>query len=84
MPCLENAPLNQHPNNEADPLVKAVCAAVEVVEHHILVDKLRLYGFDDHAQQWIKDYFLGRSQSVYKAGCLSYFLLVNSYRLTAY
>ena len=52
-------------------------AAFDVVDHSILLKKLKLYGFDDGAVQWMKDYLSGRSQAVYVDGALSSFLDVN-------
>ena len=52
-------------------------AAFDVVDHDILLDKLKLYGFDDLALQWMKDYLSGRTQAVYIDGSLSSFLAVD-------
>ena len=52
-------------------------AAFDVVDHEILLDKLKLYGFDEKAVLWMEDYLLGRSQAVYVDGFLSPFLPVN-------
>ena len=51
-------------------------AAFDVVDHDILLEKLRLYGFDIGALEWMKDYLAGRSQAVYIDGALSSFLQV--------
>ena len=48
-----------------------------VVDHSILLDKLRIYGFDDKAVKWMQDYLTGRTQAVYIDGFLSSFLPVN-------
>ena len=37
-------------------------AAFDVVDHGILLDKLKLYGFDGMAVQWMSNYLSGRSQ----------------------
>ena len=52
-------------------------AAFDVVDHGILLSKLKLYGFDSEAVSWMKDYLHGRSQAVYIDGALSSFLPVN-------
>ena len=52
-------------------------AAFDVVDHCILLDKLRLYGFDEEALKWFDDYLSGRTQAVYIDGSLSSFLPVN-------
>ena len=52
-------------------------AAFDVVDHGILLSKLKLYGFDSEAVSWMKDYLYGRSQAVYIDGALSSFLQVN-------
>ena len=39
-------------------------AAFDVVEHGILLEKMKLYGFDNHALEWIKSYLRDRSQFV--------------------
>jgi hypothetical protein len=52
-------------------------AAFDVVDHAILLDKLKLYGFDDKSLKWMEDYLSGRTQAVYVDGALSPFLSVN-------
>ena len=52
-------------------------AAFDVVDHRILLSKLKLYGFDSEALSWIENYLQGRSQAVYIDGALSSFLPVN-------
>ena len=51
-------------------------AAFDVVDHGILLNKLQLYGFDDEAIRWMRDYLTGRTQAVYIDGSLSSFLTV--------
>ena len=46
-------------------------AAFDVVDHNILLDKLKLYGLNDGALTWVKSYLDGRSQRVYCDGQLS-------------
>ena len=46
-------------------------AAFDMVDHTILLDKLRIYGLTEAALQWMTSYLDGRSQSVYIDGCLS-------------
>ena len=45
-------------------------AAFDVVDHDILLDKLKLYGFDQNAVTWMTDYLSGRTQAVYNDGSL--------------
>ena len=52
-------------------------AAFDVVDHEILLGKLKLYGFDKTALKWMEDYLSGRSQAVYIDGSLSPFLPVD-------
>ena len=52
-------------------------AAFDVVDHGILISKLKLYGFDENALQWMGNYLSGRSQAVYIDGSLSSFLTVD-------
>ena len=52
-------------------------AAFDVVDHGILLEKLKLYGFDIGALKWMEDYLTGRSQAVYIDGALSAFLSVS-------
>ena len=52
-------------------------AAFDVVDHDILVEKLKLYGFDELAVKWMKNYLSGRTQAVYIDGFLSSFLPVD-------
>ena len=51
-------------------------AAFDVVDHCILVDKFKLYGFDEGSVKWIENYLVGRTQAVYIDGVLSSFLPV--------
>ena len=51
-------------------------AAFDVVDHSILLSKLQLYGFDDIALRWMKNYLSGRTQTVCIDGSLSSFLPV--------
>ena len=52
-------------------------AAFDIVDHGILLQKMKLYGFDDNAYNWMNNYLTGRSQAVYIDGSLSPFLPVN-------
>ena len=51
-------------------------AAFDVVDHGILLEKLKLYGFDEQSVKWMKNYLSGRTQAVYIDGFLSSFLPV--------
>ena len=46
-------------------------AAFDCVDHGILKDKLKLYGFDEAALGWIEDYLASREQSCYVESFLS-------------
>ena len=46
-------------------------AAFDVVDTDILLEKLKLYGFDRNTIQWIWSYLTYRSQEVYVEGSLS-------------
>ena len=52
-------------------------AAFDVVDHGILLDKLKLYGFDEKSVKWMKNYLSGRTQAVCIDGSLSPFLSVD-------
>ena len=52
-------------------------AAFDVVDHEILLSKLKLYGFDEKALQWVGNYLSGRIQALYIDGALSSFLAVD-------
>ena len=52
-------------------------AAFDVVDHGILLKKLKIYGFDERALQWMRNYLSGRTQAVYIDGSLSSFLPVD-------
>ena len=52
-------------------------AAFDVVDHSILLKKLKLYGFDVEALNWMENYLSGRTQAVYIDGALSSYLPVN-------
>ena len=54
----------------------AVCmidmsAAFDVVDIELLLEKLKLYGLDRNAVQWVWSYLTYRSQSVYIEGTMS-------------
>ena len=53
-------------------------AAFDVVDHEILVEKLKLHGFDEKAAMWMENYLSGRSQAVHVDGALSSFLPVDA------
>ena len=46
-------------------------AAFDVVDHQLLLKKLRLYGFDQRSLVWMTSYLSGRTQSVCIDGTLS-------------
>ena len=46
-------------------------AAFDMVDHTILLEKLRIFGLEESALQWMRSYLVGRSQSVFIDGCLS-------------
>ena len=52
-------------------LMLDMSAAFDVVDHHILLSKLELYGFEDCTLSWINSYLSNRSQSVHIEGHLS-------------
>ena len=41
-----------------------LCAGFDVVNHEILIEKLRLYKFDENTVAWFKNYLEDRSQCV--------------------
>ena len=46
-------------------------AAFDVVDHHILLQKMELYGLEESSTKWLRSYLSGRSQQVYQEGALS-------------
>ena len=46
-------------------------AAFDVVDSDILIEKLKIYGFQGNAPNWIQSYLTNRSQQVYVDGVLS-------------
>ena len=46
-------------------------AAFDMVDHGILMEKLKLLGLESKAVMWMKSYLTGRSQNVCIDGCLS-------------
>ena len=48
-------------------------AAFDLVDHPLLLQKLKLLGFDQHAEMWMWSYLTGRYQSVYVDGKFSQF-----------
>ena len=51
-------------------------SAFDVVDHLILLNKLKFYGFDANSLSWMENYLSGRTQAVYVDGALSPFLPV--------
>ena len=41
--------------------MRDMSAAFDVVDHSILLEKLKLYWFDEGAVKWMKNYLSGRS-----------------------
>ena len=59
-------------NDEVSAVVMLdMSAAFDVVDHEILLDKLKIYGVDESGLSWLKSYLSGRSQQVYIDGVLS-------------
>ena len=52
-------------------LLLDLSAAFDVVDHGILLEKLKIYGFDDNLVNWIKSYLSKRKQKVYIDGAFS-------------
>ena len=46
-------------------------AAFDMVDHNILLEKLKIFGLENSALLWMTSYLAGRSQRVYIDGCLS-------------
>ena len=46
-------------------------AAFDMVDHDLLLSKLKLLGLERSALNWFNSYLRGRSQSVMVDGCLS-------------
>ena len=46
-------------------------AAFDVVDSTILLQKMKVYGFDDSSNSWIESYLSNRAQCVYIDGALS-------------
>ena len=46
-------------------------AAFDVVDHSILLSKLKLFGLDDNAITWFESYLVGRTQQVFIDGSFS-------------
>ena len=46
-------------------------AAFDLVDNEILLQKLKLYGFDENTLQWTCSYLTHRSQGVYIDGAMS-------------
>ena len=51
-------------------------AAFDIVDHELLMKKLKLYGFNDDAVGWVQSYLSDRKQCVSIDGCLSGLLSV--------
>ena len=57
--------------NEIVLLMYDLSAAFDTVSHKTLVDKLEIYGFDEHSIKWMKSYLNYRTQLVNIQGCNS-------------
>ena len=51
--------------------------AFDMVDHSLLIEKLRLFGLEIEVTQWLESYLTGRSQSVLVDGCLSPPLMID-------
>ena len=64
-------------NNEISAvLMLDMSAAFDLVDHGILIDKLRLYGFEECSISWVKSYLSRRYQAVCIDGALSDFMAI--------
>ena len=43
-------------------------AAFDSIEHKILLEKLKIYNFDEHTRNWVEDYLSNRTQYVMVGG----------------
>ena len=48
-----------------------ISAAFDMVDHPLLLEKLKLFGLEEEVIQWFDSYFSGRTQSVMTDGSLS-------------
>ena len=46
-------------------------AAFDMVDHQLLLEKLKLFGLQEEVIKWMESYLVGRKQSVFIDGCLS-------------
>ena len=46
-------------------------AAFDMVDHPLLLEKLKLFGLEEGSLSWIRSYLTNRTQNVYVDGCLS-------------
>ena len=61
-----------HEQNKISAVVMLdMSAAFDVVDPKILVEKMKIYGFQENATKWIQIYMTNRKQSVYIDGNLS-------------
>ena len=52
-------------DNISSVLMLDMSAAFDLVDHVLLVKKLKVYGFQTDAANWITSYLTGRSQQVF-------------------
>ena len=61
----------------ATTLVATISAIIFMVDYHLLLQKLQLFGLDREAVAWMSSYLIGRRQSVLVDGSLSSPLGIN-------
>ena len=60
------------PSPSAVPVVLVdYCKAFDMVDHGLLPDKLKVYGFAGETMKWFQSYLADRHQLVYLGGCVS-------------
>ena len=47
------------------------CKAFDMVDHGLLLDKLKVYGVAGETMKWFQSYLVDRHQLVYLGGCVS-------------
>ena len=52
------------------------CKAFDMVDHGLLLDKLKLYGVGGETIKWLQSYLADRHQLVYLGGCVSDMVLM--------